>query len=100
VFEKETAALPKATEAERLVVQRVGQDVFRRGLLDYWEGRCAITGLAVPELSTARASREACSRDRSCGCSMAGALATPHELQPIAEGCGDLRERLQCWVCL
>ncbi len=49
-FEKQTAALPKTTEAERLVVQRVGQDIFRRGLLEYWEGRCAITGLAVPEL--------------------------------------------------
>ncbi|MDP2316550.1 MAG: HNH endonuclease [Pseudomonadota bacterium] len=50
VFEARTASLPRATEAERLVVQRVGQDVFRGGLLDYWEGRCAITGLAVPEL--------------------------------------------------
>ncbi len=49
-FEKQTAALPRTTEAERLVVQRVGQDIFRRGLLEYWEGRCAITGLAVPEL--------------------------------------------------
>jgi hypothetical protein len=49
-YERQTAALPRATEAERLVIQRVGQDVFRQGLLDYWEGRCAITGLAVPEL--------------------------------------------------
>jgi hypothetical protein len=49
-FEQQTAALPRATEVERLVVQRVGQDIFRNGLLDYWEGRCAITGLAVPEL--------------------------------------------------
>lgn len=49
-FERETAALPRTTEAERLVVQRVGQDVFRAGLMEYWEGRCAITGLAVPEL--------------------------------------------------
>ena len=50
VFEKETANLPRATEAERLVVQRIGQDVFRRGLLEYWDGRCAMTGLDVPEL--------------------------------------------------
>lgn len=49
-FEKQTATLPKTTEAERRVVQRVGQDLFRRGLVEYWEGRCAITGLAVPEL--------------------------------------------------
>lgn len=49
-FEKQTATLPRATEAERLVIQRVGQDLFRKGLLEYWEGRCALTGLAVPEL--------------------------------------------------
>jgi len=50
VFKKQTSALPTTTEAERLVVQRVGQNLFREGLLDYWEGRCAVTGLAVPEL--------------------------------------------------
>jgi putative restriction endonuclease len=49
-FQQQTAALPKTTEAERLVVQRVGQDVFRNGLIEFWEGRCAITGLAVTEL--------------------------------------------------
>ncbi len=49
-FERQTVALPRSTEAERLVIQRVGQNVFRSGLLEYWEGRCAITGLAVPEL--------------------------------------------------
>jgi len=49
-FEKQVATLPKATEAERLVVQRVGQNVFRDGLLDLWEGRCAVTGLAIPAL--------------------------------------------------
>ncbi|WP_069353660.1 HNH endonuclease [Burkholderia cenocepacia] len=49
-FEKRVAKLPKATEAERLVVQRVGQDLFRDGLLDLWEGRCAVTGLAVSAL--------------------------------------------------
>jgi putative restriction endonuclease len=49
-FEKQVAALPKSTEAERLVVQRVGQGLFRDGLLELWEGRCAVTGLAVPAL--------------------------------------------------
>lgn len=49
-FERQVAALPKTTEAERLVVQRVGQSLFRDGLLDFWEGRCAVTGLAVPAL--------------------------------------------------
>lgn len=50
VFEQETKSLPRGTEVERLVVQRIGQGIFRDRLLDYWEGRCAITGLAVPEL--------------------------------------------------
>ena len=49
-FEKETASLPRTTEIERQVIQRVGQDLFRDALLEYWEGRCAITGLAVPQL--------------------------------------------------
>jgi hypothetical protein len=49
-FISKTASLPKATEAERLVVQRIGQDIFRAGLLDYWQGRCVITGLATSEL--------------------------------------------------
>lgn len=30
-FEKRVAALPKTTEAERLVVQRVGQNLFSEG---------------------------------------------------------------------
>lgn len=38
------------TEREALVRQRVGQDLFRKGLMNYWDGRCAISGLAVPEL--------------------------------------------------
>jgi hypothetical protein len=49
-FLEKTAKLPRSTEAERLVVQRVGQDIFRDRLMDYWEGCCAITGLEVPEL--------------------------------------------------
>lgn len=49
-FKKQTAAMPKGTEAERLVVQRVGQGLFRSALLDFWQGRCCITGLDVSEL--------------------------------------------------
>jgi putative restriction endonuclease len=50
VFEAQTRKLPRATEAERLVIQRVGQDVFREALLTYWDGRCAVTGIAHPRL--------------------------------------------------
>jgi hypothetical protein len=40
----------QGTEVERLVRQRVGQDVFREALLDYWGGTCAVTGLALPDV--------------------------------------------------
>lgn len=49
-FEKKSRTLPNTTEAIRLVVQRVGQDIFRSSLLGYWGGRCAVSGLDVPEL--------------------------------------------------
>ncbi len=39
-----------STEVEALVKQRVGQDLFREMLIEYWGGRCALTGLDVPEL--------------------------------------------------
>lgn len=42
--------MPRSTEAERLAVERVGQSIFRSALLDYWQGRCCVTGLAYPEL--------------------------------------------------
>lgn len=38
------------TEREATVRQRIGQGLFRQGLMTLWNGRCAITGLAVPEL--------------------------------------------------
>jgi putative restriction endonuclease len=33
------------TEVERQVRQRIGQGLFREALMDYWEGRCAVTGV-------------------------------------------------------
>jgi hypothetical protein len=49
-FIDKVRTLPRTTEAERLVVQRVGQDIFREALLDLWSHRCAVTGLDQPEL--------------------------------------------------
>src|SRR5262249_4060255 len=49
-FAEEVRAMPRTTEAERLIVQRVGQDIFREALMDLWSGRCAVTGLDQPEL--------------------------------------------------
>lgn len=49
-FESQTQSMPKSTEAERLVVQRVGQDIFRTALMDYWGGACAVLGVTEPRL--------------------------------------------------
>lgn len=49
-FTAATAKLPTTTEAERLVVQRIGQNLFREALIDFWQGRCAVTGLDVVPL--------------------------------------------------
>lgn len=45
-FERRIADLPRVTEAERLVVQRIGQNIFRDRLMDYWQGRCPLTGIS------------------------------------------------------
>lgn len=47
---KQTQNLPQSTEVERLVIQRVGQNIFRERLMDYWDGKCAVTGLAISDL--------------------------------------------------
>jgi hypothetical protein len=49
-FRAQTAGLPQTTEIERLVVQRIGQDIFRAALMDYWGARCPITGITDPAL--------------------------------------------------
>lgn len=47
---KKASKAPNTTEAIQLAVQRVGQDIFRVSLMDYWASRCAVTGFEVPEL--------------------------------------------------
>lgn len=48
-FEQAVIAI-SATERESTVRQRVGQSLFREGLMALWGSRCAITGLDMPEL--------------------------------------------------
>ena len=51
--ETEMESLPdgiKGTEVERLVRQRVGQDIYRKAMLEYWGDACAVTGVAIPEV--------------------------------------------------
>jgi hypothetical protein len=49
-FEAATAGLPRTTEAERLVIQRIGQDKFRDALMLYWNSACPLTGITDPAL--------------------------------------------------
>lgn len=37
------------TEAERIVKERVGQDIYRDDLMNYWGGACAVTGYTLKE---------------------------------------------------
>jgi hypothetical protein len=79
-FMRATGTLPRTTEAERLVVQRVGQDIFRAGLIDYWDGRCAITGLSIPEMLRASHIKPwaDCERDSERLDVFNGLLLAPH----------------------
>lgn len=49
-FRLRIKGLPQTTEAEQWVVQRIGQDIFRDALMDYWGGRCPLTGITEPAL--------------------------------------------------
>lgn len=46
-IEARLAAIP-ATERTREVRERIGQDVFREALLEFWDGRCALSGQKLP----------------------------------------------------
>lgn len=48
-FEASLAEL-SATEAAAWSRRRIGQDVFRRAQLRYWQGRCPLTGITEPAL--------------------------------------------------
>jgi hypothetical protein len=49
-FQKNTQQMPRTTDVERIVVRRIGQDIFRKALLAYWNGRCPMTGITDPAL--------------------------------------------------
>jgi putative restriction endonuclease len=38
------------TEIETIVRRRIGQDIYRKAMLNYWGGACAVTGIDVPEV--------------------------------------------------
>jgi putative restriction endonuclease len=49
-FERLLQDEPSITEVERLRKERIGQNVFRSALMDYWENSCAVTGVTNPTL--------------------------------------------------
>ena len=79
-FKAQVRHLPQTTEAERLVVQRVGQNIFREALLDFWQGRCCVTGLAIPSLLRAAHIKPwaACETDEERLDVFNGLLLAPH----------------------
>lgn len=61
----EQAGLTDGTEAVREQKVRLKQHVFRNALMDYWDERCAVTGLVQPRLLRASHTRrwEDCTSD-------------------------------------
>ena len=49
-FERLLKEEPSTTEVERLRKERIGQNVFRSALMNYWEKSCAVTGVQNPPL--------------------------------------------------
>ena len=43
------------TEGERAQKFRIGQDILRDALMEYWQGSCPLTGISAPELLRASA---------------------------------------------
>lgn len=64
-IEKALAESPLERTVE--VRQRVGQDLYRKALMQYWNGRCAISGISIPSFlraSHAKPWRDATDRER------------------------------------
>jgi hypothetical protein len=40
----------RGTEREQLVRQRIGQDLYREALMQYWKGSCAVTTVDIPQM--------------------------------------------------
>jgi putative restriction endonuclease len=69
MIEEEIERVLASSEMERIaeIKQRVGQDLYRAALMQYWSGRCAITGISEPSLlraSHAKPWRDATDRER------------------------------------
>jgi hypothetical protein len=79
-FRQATADMPRTTEVDRVVVARVGQTMFRAALFDYWQGRCCVTGLEVPELLRASHIKPwaSCGQDNERLDVFNGLLLAPH----------------------
>ncbi|WP_044409259.1 HNH endonuclease [Thiomicrospira microaerophila] len=41
---------PTQTETLAMVKRRIGQQKYREAMMTYWGGRCAVTGVAIPEV--------------------------------------------------
>jgi predicted restriction endonuclease len=48
-YQKATAAIGD-TEGERAQKFRIGQDIFRAALVEFWNGSCPLSGISSPDL--------------------------------------------------
>lgn len=48
-YEKAVAGIAE-TEGERAQKFRIGQNIFREALMEYWDGRCPLSGISSPDL--------------------------------------------------
>lgn len=49
-YERATASMPRSSPADLVALRQAGLAIFGDGLMNHWQGRCAVTGLDVPEL--------------------------------------------------
>ncbi len=94
-WQKATAGQARDTEAERATLRRTGEQIFRDGLMDHWEGRCAVTGLDVPELLRASHVKpwDACAGDAERFDVMNGLVLALHLHAAFASGLVGITEK-------
>ena len=61
----QSPTLSAETEIERIRRERIGQNIYRKALMEYWRGACAVTGITLPEVLRASHAKPwaECTRD-------------------------------------
>jgi hypothetical protein len=88
-YREKTTSMPAVTEAEHLAKARIGQDVFRASLEDYWSGRRPITGTS--SLGPTASPRKNCSTSTLASfwrrtCTRQNSVKTRDDSAPLRQG--------------